>query len=321
MIDVDNTAKEILDRNYKVVPKSKHSNLLPYTDYSGEHSPLTDFIYYQKMPEVYRTFDTPLGKPLYRYLQALIEGGYAELIYNSTKGNRGIDNLLELIDPQTCPEEFLPIYCKSLGIEWFQDLIVEREGIDSYYFIRTFLSNVGEIYKRRGTESVIKYIAKTLTSMDVKLSYRRIMSGLSTKERQLWVELQANTEEEIQAVALNSEVIKRYIDTQIPYFITARVLYNIKKGDIIVTGYTSTLLTVEKKTVIFPTSLYIANEDDFIYRIENDEAHIIYYIGEATRIVVPNRLEGYPVVSLEETSFNYSQVEYVKLPDTLISIN
>ena len=321
-IDVDATAEAILNKRNKVVERSKHPNFIPYTDSMGAHSPLTDFIYYQKMPEVYRTFDAPLGKPLYRYLQSLLEGGYADLIYNSTQGVRGVDNLLEMLDPQTCPEEFLPFYCKSMGIEWFQDLIVEREGIDSYYFIRTFLSNVGEIYKRRGTESVVKYIAKTLTSMDVKIKYKRIMSGITTKERQLWVELQANTEEEIQAVGLNSEVIKRFIDTQIPYFITSRVLYALKKSDIIVTGYTGSAVSKVKRQSIIPPAIYIADESDFIFTISNDEVTIIRYIGEATRVAVPKKLSGKYVVALESTAFGYNPyLEYVRLPDTLRTIN
>lgn len=228
----DSTAKSILDRLYKVTERTKHSNFVPYEDdYSGHVSPFTDFMYYQKLPEVYRTFDKPLGRPLYRYLQSLLEGGYANLVYNAVRGERGIENLLDLINPETCPSEFLPIYCKSMGIEWFQDLVIQRtEGSDPYYYIRTFLCNVGEIYKRRGTESVVKYIAKVLTSMDVKLRYSRVFSDNSlTRARILWVELQAHTEEEIQNVGLNSEVIKRFIDTQIPYYITTSVLYILRE--------------------------------------------------------------------------------------------
>lgn len=316
----DLTALDILNKRYKVTPRQTHSNFLPYTDSMGSHSPFTDFMYYQKLPEVYRTFDSSLGRPLYRYLQSLLEGGYADIIYNNTKGTRGIDNLLDMIDPQTCPAEFLPYYCKSMGIEWFQDLIIEREGIDPYYFIRTFLCNVGEIYKRRGTESVIKYIAKVLTSMDVKLTYNRVMTGSITKERTMWVELQAHTEEEIQNVGVNSEIIQRSVNTQIPYYLTARVLYTLKKGDIIVVGYTGSALAKVKKQTLSPPLFDPPEIVDYIYRVENDEVHLIKYIGDSTKLTVPSTIEGLPVTKLYSTTFNYSNVERVKLPDSVISI-
>ena len=276
----DQTAKVILDNRYKVTERTEHSKFLPYEDeYEGHVSPFTDFMYYQKLPEVYRTFDKPLGKPLYRYLQALLEGGYADLVYNATKGTRGIDNLLDLINPETCPPEFLPIYCKSMGIEWFQDLVIQRtEDSDPYYYIRTFLCNVGEIYKRRGTESVVKYIAKVLTSMDVKLRYGRVFnSDLTTRARILWVELQAHTEEEIQSVGINSEVIKRFIDTQIPYYITTSVLYILKEQIELNDSYVGFVNSkVIRKSIImreFPKTRLIADVEEALIS-DSDEALI-----------------------------------------------
>ena len=221
----DKSAKILLDKYYKVIPRDNYPKMVPYVAYkTGEKvSPLTDFIYYHKLPEVYRKFDAPLGSPLYRYLQSLIEGGYADLISNSTKGYRGIENLLELIDPQTCPDEFLPYYCKSMGIDWFPDLVTKERGT---YYLRTFLCNVGEIYKRRGTESVVSYIARTLTEMDVILRYERVFNpDRTTKARILWVELQALTQEEIERVGISTKVIKRYVDTQVPYYLTMAILY------------------------------------------------------------------------------------------------
>ncbi len=318
-INVDETAKEILDKRNKVAERVIKPTFLPYTDSQGSHSPFTDYIYYKKMPEVYRTFDEPLGKPLYRYLQSLLEGGYAELIYNNTRGERGIDNLLSMLDPQTCPEEFLPYYCKSMGIEWFQDLIIEREGIDPYYFIRTFLCNVGEIYKRRGTESLVKYIAKVLTSMDVKLKYQRVFNERrKTLERNLWVEVQALTQEEIENIGLNSEVVKRYIDTQIPYYLTARVLYVLHKGDITVEGYTGSLITMVKRKSVIPIAINTAAPEDLIYYSTNDGVVIVMYTGLESRIAIPKKIEGKDVIGIDCTAFSYNtNIEYVKLPNTV----
>lgn len=245
----DMTAKEILDKYFIPVKADEYPKFVPY-EKDGEHvSPFTDFMYYKKLPEVYRKFDLPIGSPLYRYLQSMLEGGYADLVNNDTAGVRGIENLLELVDPSECPDEFLPYLCKSMGIEWFQDLITQERGT---YYIRTFLSNVGEIYKRRGTESVIKYVAKVLTEMDVVLRYQRNFGhGGETQSRILWVELQAHTPEEIAAVDLNSKVIKRFIDTQVPYYLTSLVTFVIGRQS--ETGYyTSFFSSKTVSQVIFP---------------------------------------------------------------------
>ena len=86
--DIDVSTKKILDKYYKVTPRNNYPKLVPYVDNEGESvSPLTDFMYYHKLPEVYRIFDEPLGKPLYRYLQSLIDSGYADLVYSLSSNN------------------------------------------------------------------------------------------------------------------------------------------------------------------------------------------------------------------------------------------
>lgn len=245
--DLDQSAKEILDKYNRVIPRDENPKFLPYVKDGKNISPLTDFMYYQKLPEVYRVFDEPLGKPLYRYLQSMLEGGYADLVNNTTKGYRGIENLLELVDPRTCPDEFLPYYCKSMGIDWFPDLITEERGT---YYLRTFLGNVGEIYKRRGTNSVVKYIAKVLTEMDVKLRYERVFnSDKTTRARILWVELQAHTQEEIDKVGISSKVIKRYVDTQIPYYITSAIIYMLRFNSSVSRYNANFVISTIRKTI------------------------------------------------------------------------
>ena len=308
----DYSAKSILDKYNKVVKRDNYPKMTPYEDKYGEHkSPLTDFMYYNKLPEVYRTFDKPLGNPLYRYLQSLIESGYSDLIYNNTKGFRGIENLTDLVDPQTCPDEFLPYYFSSMGIDWFPDLITKERGT---YYLRTFLSNVGEIYKRRGTESVVKYIAKVLTEMDVKLRYQRLYdSEKETLARILWVELQAHTQEEIDAVELNAKVIKRFIDTQIPYYITSIVTYVLEYSAEI-EYFTGVVSAKRVCTKVIPTTQEVPNPpSDFIYIIENDEVTIIRYIGENSTCIVPKTIEDLPVTKISAVAFNYRRdVDTVK---------
>lgn len=245
------STKKLLDKYHLVENHIDNPKFIPYNNTEGEEvSPLTDFMYYSKLPEVYRTFDKPLGYPLYRYLQSLFNSGYAVLAnklategYDSLSDSEkvsigGIENLLDLVNPETCPNKFLPYYCRSLGIDWFPDLakLGLKDASDNSdntndYYNRTFLCNIGEIYRRRGTESCVKYIAQQLTSMDVKLKYERVFNeDLTTKARILWVEVQANTIEEITKLSVATPVIKRYIDTQIPYYITTAVLYVLRNS-------------------------------------------------------------------------------------------
>lgn len=236
----------ILER-FKAVKPIDKPKFIPYNENEGDivrHiSPFLDYIYNFKLPEVYRTYDKPLGEPLYRFLQAIFEGGFAPLVNKFQYGEEhdpsdtekinlgGIENLLELVDPQTCPDSFLPYYCKSFGLEWFPDLAKTPIGMANHdYYNRTFLCNVGEIIRRRGTESCIKFIAKVLTGMDVTLSYMRIFDTedeTKTVERKLLVNMLARSLEDVANVGINSEVIKRYIASQIPHYITPDITYNI----------------------------------------------------------------------------------------------
>ena len=58
---------------------------------------LLDYLYYRCLPGIYQEEDANIGKPLYRYLQSIILGGYDLAIQD-------IDNTIKLVDPETCPE-------------------------------------------------------------------------------------------------------------------------------------------------------------------------------------------------------------------------
>ena len=78
-------------------------------------------------------------------------------------------------------------------------------------------------------------------------------------------------------------------------------------------------LRIDKE--VSPPPPYMPTADvDYIYKIVNEEVHIIRYIGDEVKITVPSEIEGYPVTKLYSTAFNYSTVEKVKLPDSLVSI-
>lgn len=250
----DNTNR-ILNEKYKVNHEVEYPTLIPYTDQWGNAvSPFTDAAY-NKLPRIYRSMDEQIGRPLYRFLQSLIDSGYADIATDT-------DSLLNLVDPQTCPDEFLPYYYKSMGLEWFPDMITEERGT---YYLRTFLSNIGEVYKRRGTESVIKYIAKTLTEMDVDLAYmREYDENRVTKARTLWINVLAETEEQVANLEISSKVIKRFIDSQVPYFLTTIVTFAFRY-DITIPTYTAVVNGTKLKSDVpaipdLPEDLFLSVE-------------------------------------------------------------
>lgn len=295
--NLDEHTKTLLDK-FSVEKRIDKPKFIPYNEYKevdGEEvevhkSPFTDFMYYKKLPEIYRKLDLTTGKQLYRYLQALFEGGIAPLV-NKFKYNEehnpsdtekinsgGIENLMELIDPENCPDSFLVYFCKSLGLDWFPDLAT-TEGQTHDYYNRTFLSHIGEIIKRRGTESCIKYIAKVLTGMEVDIRYSRDLApNGDTRARILWVDVQAGNAEDIDKVNVKASIIRRYINSQIPYYITASAVnYNLHKETkttVYDSGYVTSIAT---KTVrcnqVIDTLIHVGTTLNYTLMISSNVKH------------------------------------------------
>ena len=57
------------------------------------------------------------------------------------------------------------------------------------------------------------------------------------------------------------------------------------------------------------------NENDYIFRSDENECGIIYYTGESKCPEIPAMLQGKPVTKLYATSFNYSDVTNVYIPE------
>lgn len=185
---------------------------------------LLNHLYYNKLPQIYRDMDTSLmTTPFKRYLSALIDGGYSEVL-------KDIDNLSNLVDPQKCPEEYLPLLCNSFGLTYFEDI--------SPIYQRKFLQNIGEINHRRGTYSCVRFIAKVLTGLDVDLEYERTSTG-----RHLTVTLLAKTIDDVNNMETSKAVIARYIGTQIPYYITVHINSRVATQELNNTRHTAGAIT------------------------------------------------------------------------------
>lgn len=62
------------------------------------------------------------------------------------------------------------------------------------------------------------------------------------------------------------------------------------------------------------------DENDYIYEITNGEATVLYYIGTGIAVQIPATLGGAPVTKLAPTAFNYTNVKYVDIPDSVVEI-
>lgn len=166
---------------------------------------LLNHLYYKKLPQVYRDFDLSINqnKPLYRYLQALIEGGYGEMLEDT-------NNFLKLVDPEKCPEEFLPTFMECFGLEYFPDIAPQYQ--------RKFLANIGGLIQRRGLYAGVRFLVRTLTGLDVDLEYLRGEYN-GQQGRHLIVTILAKSIPDLRNMGTNIFVVERYLQTQIPYYI------------------------------------------------------------------------------------------------------
>lgn len=111
---------------------------------------------YKRLPEVYRTADSEIGVDytLKRYLSALDEGGIQTLFSE-------MFSLYDLFDVYKCPREVLPLLGRLLGYNYIEE-VDERTQ-------RKIISNLAELYKRKGTKSVVKFISREFTGGDTKM--------------------------------------------------------------------------------------------------------------------------------------------------------
>lgn len=164
---------------------------------------MLDLLYNRKLPQVYRDEDSKIGYPLKRYLESLIDGGYCGSI-------KDIEGIMSLVDPMTISEEFFPYLCESFGLTYFPDMGISYQ--------RKFLSNMGELVKRRGTFSSVQYLTRALTGLNSDLSY--FEGDYEGQDgNYLFIVLLAKSLEQLKNIDIDMEVIRNYIGSQIPYYV------------------------------------------------------------------------------------------------------
>lgn len=143
--------------------------------------------------------------PLFRYLLALCSG----LSQVSVLSER----MLTLIDPDTCPEEFFYFLCDSFGVKYSREVDIK--------YNRKFLSVLGELIKRQGTENAIKYLCESLTGKSVEISYSPVYNEDTGKYlfRNMYIELLVNTMEEAMGLSDTAFIVQTFIGSQVPYYV------------------------------------------------------------------------------------------------------
>lgn len=188
---------------------------------------LLRYAYYTCIPDIYREEDASVGYPLYRYLSSIILGGYSLQIED-------IENLITLVDPESCPEEFFPFLYESFGLEFYPDVDVKYQ--------RRFLMNFGELRKRRGTYSSIRFLVKSLTGLEVSFKYLRgVWEG--SNGRHLIITLLADSVEELINIDTSVKVINNFLSMFVPYYITTWINSEIAKKDVDSTVYSGCCIT------------------------------------------------------------------------------
>lgn len=107
---------------------------------------------YNRLPKIYRNTDRDFI--LQRFIETFVEGGFNIVINDMV-------NLPDLLDVDKCPKKFLPLLSKMYGYEYSEEL--------PELFQRRLLKNIVEMYKRKGTKSVVKFIARELSGFETEL--------------------------------------------------------------------------------------------------------------------------------------------------------
>lgn len=183
---------------------------------------LASFLYERKLPQIYRDEDSKIGYPLKRYIESL-SSGFTGVIED-------IDNIMLLIDPNTVPKEFFPYLCESFGLDYFPDIDV--------IYQRKFISNIGELVKRRGTFSSVHFLIRALTGLE---------SELSLKDNTLTITLLPKTLMQISLIEPSIKVVGNYIRTQIPYYINPKLESNVSVQIIPTKSYSVSAIASVKK--------------------------------------------------------------------------
>lgn len=107
---------------------------------------------YSRLPKLYPQEDT--NGILRDFLKALEIGGH-DILFSDIK------KLPDLLDIDKCPDEFLPLLSELFGYEYSVQIPA--------LYQRRILKVIVDLYKRKGTQSAVKYIAREISGIEADI--------------------------------------------------------------------------------------------------------------------------------------------------------
>lgn len=152
---------------------------------------LLKHLYDKRLPQVYREADIDTQYCLKRFLQSMIEGGFAETISLA-------DGITDLTDPLKCPDIYFPILFESFGYKYSSDIPI--------IYQRKILQNHGELFQKRGSVEYIYVLTRILTGFDCAVDIERV-DGVRVLSISMFVDNSVTSTEKQHYVNL----VKKYV--------------------------------------------------------------------------------------------------------------
>lgn len=237
---------------------------------------------YTRLPPIFITKDLEISQehpPLYNFMRSMFAG------HNDSSGSyemgagelvlQRMNNFVNLIDPEKCPDEWFPFLYESFGLT-YNPLIEEMRPIydpnnpmytgpynGQVFYHRKFLSNIGALLKRRGTLAGLRFLVRTLTGFEFQYSYKRGYVTDSNGEqsaygRHITINLIVSDAEKDLELENSKKVIEQFLTPFLPHYITLFI------------GDSVTYTTMEVSQGIIPVMPYSTSYNAEV-RVEVDE--------------------------------------------------
>ena len=211
----------------------------------------SDFVY-TRLPPMYIQKDLELDEinpPLYNFLRAMF-CGYTnedgEYVMGAGETVISLANAFTyLIDPDKCPDTIFPYFYESFGFSYnpLVETKVNEKRESIIYYHRKFLSNLGELLRRRGTISGLRFLVRVLTGFEFQYTYERNPED-KPLGRYLTIHLLINSAEDEENLAVSKQVLEQFLAPFVPHYIT------------FIIGESVTYSTIEVSQGIIPVMPY-----------------------------------------------------------------
>lgn len=163
---------------------------------------------YKTLPPLYRREDLNVNQALKRYLEALSDGGFANVI-------KEINGLLNLIDIDKLDEKslstMLPLVFEHYGFKVFN-------GIPELY-LRKMLPMISELYAMKGTTTVIEYLTAIVSGTKSTVDTSEIDNGYKIN-----INIEMDFDKTVKYMP-DIEQLKKIVDEFVPFFYDTHLVF------------------------------------------------------------------------------------------------